>query len=377
MGLVLSMSEPLTEMNEMKSKGIQRRIVAGLLAVAGVFGMNLESQASTIVRFEMGLQTSELTHVDIQLFDDRPQTRDQFLQYVLGHDNGTPNPVDDIGPLYDGTFFHRLAFLQDGRPFVLQGGGFYPGDGFPPVDFDGNPNTPNPNIPNEADVDGDGTIDRSNIRGTIAMAKVGGDPDSATNQFFFNYIDNSTNLDSQNGGFTVFARVIGNGMELLDLYTGLEISNQGGGAFSTVPVLRLNGDDGIRGTEDDVLIPATIESATVLDVIAGDSNLDGIVNLEDLALLADNFGQSSAADWDDITWTEGDYNGDGTVNLADLALMATNFGQSTSLFNGGGSASSMTFEEALSTVSIPEPGSFGLLLLASVGGMLRRNRRMA
>jgi peptidyl-prolyl cis-trans isomerase A (cyclophilin A) len=48
----------------------------------------------------------------------------------------------------------------------------------------------------------------SNLRGTIAMAKLGGDPDSATSEFFFNLADNSENLDNQNGGFTVFAQVI-------------------------------------------------------------------------------------------------------------------------------------------------------------------------
>ena len=47
----------------------------------------------------------------------------------------------------------------------------------------------------------DGTIanefNHSNLRGTIAMAKVAGDPDSATSQWFINVADN-TSLDSQN-----------------------------------------------------------------------------------------------------------------------------------------------------------------------------------
>lgn len=46
-----------------------------------------------------------------------------------------------------------------------------------------------------------------NTVNTIAMAKLGGDPNSATNQFFINLGANDTNLDLQNGGFTVFARV--------------------------------------------------------------------------------------------------------------------------------------------------------------------------
>lgn len=48
------------------------------------------------------------------------------------------------------------------------------------------------------------------------MAKVGGNPNSATSQFFVSLGDNRGNLDYQNDGFTVFGRVAGNGMAVAD-----------------------------------------------------------------------------------------------------------------------------------------------------------------
>jgi len=47
------------------------------------------------------------------------------------------------------------------------------------------------------------------------MAKLGGDPDSATSQFFISLTDNSGSLDNQNGGFTVFGKVV-KGMDIVD-----------------------------------------------------------------------------------------------------------------------------------------------------------------
>ena len=55
----------------------------------------------------------------------------------------------------------------------------------------------------------------SNVRGTVAMAKRPGLVNSATSEFFINLIDNSRNLDRQNGGFTVFGRVV-RGMDVVD-----------------------------------------------------------------------------------------------------------------------------------------------------------------
>jgi peptidyl-prolyl cis-trans isomerase A (cyclophilin A) len=53
----------------------------------------------------------------------------------------------------------------------------------------------------------------SNLKGTIAMAR-SADLNSATSQFYFNLADNVA-LDTSNGGYAVFGKVV-SGAEVLD-----------------------------------------------------------------------------------------------------------------------------------------------------------------
>jgi len=76
----------------------------------------------------------------------------------------------------------------------------------------------------------------SNTRGTMAMAKTSSGPDTATNQWFFNLADNSANLDNQNGGFTVFARVIGTGMTVVDAIAAVPTYDARQPICSTTPI---------------------------------------------------------------------------------------------------------------------------------------------
>lgn len=100
---------------------------------------------------------------------------------------------------YQNTVIHRSV-----PGFIVQGGGFTI-DGIAPGIF--LPDTVAV-IPSDPPVVNEFSPDRSNLPGTIAMAKLGNDPNSATNQWFFNLADNSANLDNQNGGFTVFGQVL-------------------------------------------------------------------------------------------------------------------------------------------------------------------------
>lgn len=168
----------------------------------------------TVVRYD-----TVYGEFDVELFDDdTPATVQNYLGYV---DRGD----------YDGTFIHRNALLEDDTPFVVQGGGFkYTA----PNKY--NAITQGPKVLNEPGI--------SNTRGTIAMAKLGGDPDSATNQWFFNMGDNSANLDNQNGGFTVFGQVLGDGMDIVDQIAATPNwdASSLNGAFDSLPLRDFTND---------------------------------------------------------------------------------------------------------------------------------------
>ena len=178
--------------------------------------------ADTVVTFQ-----TAMGDFDVQLYDTvAPITVANFLNYVNDGD-------------YVNSFFHRMAWLEDAQgnptvPFVLQGGGFT---------FDANAGIENPwpRVPTDAPIVNEFSI--SNTRGTIAMAKVGGDPDSATSQFFFNLGDNSANLDNQNGGFTAFGEVLGNGMDVVDLLATQQIwdATAFDPAFGELPLIAYSG----------------------------------------------------------------------------------------------------------------------------------------
>jgi cyclophilin family peptidyl-prolyl cis-trans isomerase len=154
--------------------------------------------------------------IDVQLLDqEAPRTVTNFLNYVKQ------------GAFLD-SIFHRSM-----PGFVIQGGGF--AFHTPPARLD--PVATDPPVLNEFGQD------RSNVRGTIAMAKVAGDPNSATSEFFFNLADNSSILDPQNGGFTVFGRVLGNGMQVVDQLAAIPTQDQSahGGDFANIPLINYNG----------------------------------------------------------------------------------------------------------------------------------------
>lgn len=184
---------------------------------------DLNNPNHTVVRFE-----TNFGDIDMEMFDEAaPITVTNFLKYVRDGD-------------YDRTFFHRLD-----DDFVLQGGlarlnpGANGAFGAKEIPVDGP-------IQNEPD-----STNRSNLARTIAMARVGGQVNSATSQFFFNLVDN-TFLNTVDQGFTVFARVVDDrSWQVLQTINNLSVRNQGS-PYNELPVT--SGIDTGDGFQEDELV---------------------------------------------------------------------------------------------------------------------------
>lgn len=162
---------------------------------------------ATVVRLNTALGP-----IDIELFDaTAPRTVANFLNYV---NSGA----------YNNSFIHRSV-----PGFIIQGGGY---------GWDNTAGTP-VRVPQNPPVVNEFNVSRSNLRGTIAMAKIGGDPNSATSEWFINLANNAANLDTQNGGFTVFGQVTNASMVVVDAIAALPRVNAGANtAFTELPIAK-------------------------------------------------------------------------------------------------------------------------------------------
>jgi len=146
--------------------------------------------------------TTTMGDIVIELDDEKaPISTENFLAYV---ETGS----------YDGTIFHRVI---DG--FMIQGGGFEP-------DMK--------QRPTRATIKNEWQNGRSNEKYTIAMARLGNQPDSASSQFFINLADNGFLDQPRDGaGYAVFGQVV-SGQEVVDAIGLVGTTNRGG--HGDVPV---------------------------------------------------------------------------------------------------------------------------------------------
>jgi peptidyl-prolyl cis-trans isomerase A (cyclophilin A) len=303
-----------------------RATVIGSLSIAICLACG-SSAKCTIVRF-----TTSSGNVDVRLYNTTtPNSVTNFLNYVNSN-------------RYSGSFIHRVP--QTGKDaqgnnlgtshFVVQGGGFLLNNSIWAAS----------GIVTDAPIGDEFHI--SNTRGTLAFAK---NSLGATSQWFFN-VGNNTFLDSSN--FTVFGRVLGSGMTVVDTIDNLPAINAAvaenapGEDFDEIPLRNPLTQNDITSNE------AVMVSVAVLNYRAGDYDFNGVVNGADYILWRKTLNST--------TNPAADGNGNGIVDAADYTIWRNTFGQS----DGPGSGSGAGL--GLDSFSVPEPSS-GLLILLS-GAML-------
>lgn len=148
-----------------------------------------EATVNVVIKTNMGDIVLELNQ------EKAPITVSNFLAYV----------EEDF---FDSTIFHRV--IPD---FMIQGGGFTP-DMVQKETKEG--------------IENEWQNGLKNVRGSISMARVGGNPNSATSQFFINVKDNAF-LDRPQGdgaGYAVFGKVI-EGMDVVDRIQHVKTTTKG------------------------------------------------------------------------------------------------------------------------------------------------------
>jgi cyclophilin family peptidyl-prolyl cis-trans isomerase len=185
--------------------------------IIGIFFLLYAWLPETASANSLAIFRTSLGEMAVELFDDdKPLTVRNFIL------------LSELGR-YNNSFFH-----VDAAGVVAQGGGYWVSNptstslvssvgAVTPLGFITNEFTSGPVF--------------SNLYGTIAMAKVAGNPDSATVQWFFN-LGNNPSFDVENGGYTVFGRVIA-GTNVLEQFNtrsnGFGTINAGG-PFALLPV---------------------------------------------------------------------------------------------------------------------------------------------
>ncbi|WP_159084229.1 peptidylprolyl isomerase [Saccharobesus litoralis] len=203
------------------------------------------SAQATIVKIE-----TNMGDIEVNLFDETtPKTVKNFLWYVNNGD-------------YDNAYFHRSV-----RDFIIQTGSFRFSQENDQTEERTNPIATNDPVENEPIY--------SNIEGTIAMAKIGGQENSATAGWFFNLDDDNDDiLDTQNGGFTVFGQVV-SGLDIVQNMGDVDIY-KAGGAFDELPLQ--NYDSNEAATRENLVI---INKISIIDPSEDSAkNLSPVVNTE-------------------------------------------------------------------------------------------------
>jgi hypothetical protein len=173
------------------------------------------------------------------------------------------------------------------------------------------------------------------------------------------------------------------------LYGGLVPLNPTGDHFNFGTMSTVGAIGGPPGVAQEMLmdpdiITGTRKYMTLLDWAAlddlgwdlarpGDANADGLVNFDDLLVLAKNYNKLTRR------WAEADFSADGLVNFDDLLLLAKNYNATTPQASAVAAATSPDFaadwSAAQALAAVPEPTSIATLVFATIPALGMRRRR--
>ena len=208
--------------------------VRNYITVPGLAGSQFVQFDTVLGRFNVELRA-----------DVAPQHVTNFLAYVQ---RGT----------YTNSFFHRAASFDNVNVSIVQGGGY----GYRTPPFSVFPVEKLPAVPLEYNL--------ANSRGTLAAARTT-DVNSATSEWFFNVQDNSATLGPANGGgYSVFGRVMGTGMSVVDAIAALPRFNAGG-PYTELPLRNYTSGD---PSENNLVIVNAIRPVTLYPTGGGPSVIE-------------------------------------------------------------------------------------------------------
>jgi len=287
----------------------------------------------TVVTFNFTIGGQQES-VEVELFNnDAPQTVANFLKYVNSGE-------------YNSTFIHRMV-----NGFVVQGGGYSvnnapfsinaPANGIDPSTSHIDTSLTVPANPGDAGIPLEYSAAHPNAIGTLAMARTSA-ANSATSEWFFNTVDNSTSLGpggASPDGYAVFGQIIGNGLQVIQQINQLSTLNtdynannqdpyftnvygslsstdqQAVGSLADTPFTNYNIDSGQPITASNlVVLSSVVVNGSITGTVYGDVGGNGVKDAGDQGLGgwtvyidSNNSGNFDSSDVSATTASDGSY----------------------------------------------------------------------
>lgn len=227
-------------------------------------------------------------------------------------------------------------------------------------------------------INGNSSIDRLTGNGSLRIGNgtsnntvqlaAAGTPNSVNNTQQAMVIASGSKLDISNNTLLLN---YGNGSTPL---AAVQAAVAGGEIFSSTANAGNPGQYAVGYADSTELASIPSGEVKVMYTLAGDANLDGMVNFNDFSILQNNYDQSGC------DWAQGDFNHDGVVNFNDFSILQNNYDTSIAADNisdGVMDIAKFRRSDAGTIVAVPEPACISILLGGLSLLVRRRGRRLS